>query len=455
MKEILDFLETSHERTMKELGEFISIPSISTKEESKGDVRKCAEWLAGHLAGIGIASRVMDTDRHPVVYGEWLSAPGRPTLLVYGHYDVQPPEPLDLWHSPPFEMTQRGDYLFARGISDDKGQLFIHVKAMEAFLKKTGALPVNVKMIFEGEEEIGSPSLGKFLDDNRELLSADAAVISDNPMLGRGMPAVGYGLRGLAYAEITLHGPATDLHSGRYGGAVDNPAMVLCRVLSWLKDTDGRITIPRFYEKVRPITHEEKEEIRSLPIDEEFYRESSGAPALAPEKGYSAIECIWGRPTLDICGLTSGYQGKGAKTVLPSIASAKVSFRLVPDQRPDDVLNSLASYMKRLCPPTVSMEFERHEGAFPAMVDRSDPTLAVAREALEKGFGKTCYLIRQGGTIPVVSDLKKILGMNTMLLGFGLPDENAHAPNERLLMENFRGGLASIAHLYDMIGKGK
>lgn len=454
MKEILGYVEESYGRYMDELKAFIAIESVSTKEENQGDMERCARWLSDHLTSIGFKSEVMKTQRHPVVYGEWLSAPGKPTLLIYGHYDVQPSEPLEKWDSPPFEMTERGDYLYARGISDDKGQLFIHVKAAEAFLKKRGALPVNVKVIFEGEEEIGSPSLANFLNDNKELLKADVAVISDNPMLGRGMPAVGYGLRGIAYAEVILKGPKGDLHSGRFGGAVDNPANVLCRVVSSLKDENGSITIPGFYDNVRPITDEEKEEIGKLPVGEKFYLEASGAPALAPEKGYGPIECIWARPTMDVCGLTSGFQGKGAKTIIPSTARAKISFRLVPDQKPEEVLDGLEAYLEKICPPGVAMQFLRHEGAYPGMVDRADPTLKVAVEALEKGFGRSCYLIRQGGTIPVVSDLKKVLGINTLLLGFGLPDENAHAPNERLLIENFKGGLGSIVHLYAMMGEG-
>jgi acetylornithine deacetylase/succinyl-diaminopimelate desuccinylase-like protein len=453
MSEVLSFIEASNDRIMRELAEFIAIPSVSTKDENRQDVVRCARWLCDHMTAMGIASEVVETARHPVVYGQWLGARGKPTLLVYGHYDVQPAEPLDLWETPPFQMSEREGFLYARGISDDKGQLFIHLKAAEAFLKTLGSLPVNVKFMLEGEEEIGSPSLTKFLEDHRDRLRADVAVISDNPMLGRGLPAVGYGLRGLAYGEVVLHGPRGDLHSGRFGGAVDNPANVLCRILAALRDERGRVTIPGFYDAVRPMTGEERAEIAGLPVGEAFYLEASGAPALAPEEGYGPVESIWARPTMDLCGLASGFQGKGAKTIIPSSAGAKISFRLVPDQTPEDVLDRLEARLRELCPPSVTMEFIRHEGAYPAMVDRADPSLVTARAALEEGFGKPCYLIRQGGTIPVVSQLKKVLGLGTLLLGFGLPDENAHAPNEKLLMENFRGGMKSIVRLYEMMGR--
>jgi acetylornithine deacetylase/succinyl-diaminopimelate desuccinylase-like protein len=448
----LPYLERNRDRHLAELKDFIAFPSISTSPEHAGDMQKCARWLADHLTALGLAGKVMPTSKHPVVYGEWTGAAGKPTLLIYGHYDVQPPEPLELWESPPFELAKRGEYFFARGISDDKGQLFIHLKAIEAYLKTVGSLPVNVKLILEGEEEIGSPSLPAFLEENRKLLAADAAVISDNPMLGKGMPAVGYGLRGLAYAEILLDGPNGDLHSGRFGGAVANPANALCKMLGSLKDEHNRITIPGFYDRVRPMAPEERETIRKLPIGEDFYKQATGVDALAPEEGYTAIECIWSRPSMDINGLTSGFQGEGAKTVLPAKARAKLSFRLVPDQTPDEVLDALEAHLKNILPPGIKMTFIRHEGAYPAMVDRSDPMLETAKKALEAGFGKPCWLIRQGGTIPVVSLMKKVLNLNTLLLGFGLPDENAHAPNERLLIENFTGGMRSIVHLYRMLG---
>lgn len=449
---VLNYLETNYTKHLAELKEFIAFPSISTSPEHVEEMKKSAQWLADHLTGMGLNGRVMETARHPVVFGEWTGAVGKPTLLIYGHYDVQPPEPLELWESPPFELAERGDYFFARGISDDKGQLFIHLKAIEAYLKTEGKLPVNVKLILEGEEEIGSPSLPAFLAANRRLLAADVAVISDNPMLGIGMPAVGYGLRGLAYAEVLLDGPNGDLHSGRFGGAVANPANALCKMLGSLKDEHNRIAIPGFYDAVRPLAPEERETIKNLPIGEKFYREATGVDALAPEEGYAAIECIWARPAMDINGLTSGFQGEGAKTVLPAKARAKLSFRLVPDQEPDAVLDALESHLKSILPPGIRMTFVRHEGAYPAMVDRSDPMLETARKALEAGFGKPCWLIRQGGTIPVVSLMKKVLNLNTLLLGFGLPDENAHAPNERLLIENFRGGMRSIVELYKMLG---
>jgi acetylornithine deacetylase/succinyl-diaminopimelate desuccinylase-like protein len=452
---VLDYLEQHYNRHRDELKAFIAIPSISTSPEHGEDMKKTARWLADHLAAMGLNGRVMETARHPVVYGEWTDAVGKPTLLIYGHYDVQPPEPLDLWESPPFELAERGEYFFARGVSDDKGQLFVHLKAIEAYLKTEGRLPVNVKLILEGEEEIGSPSLPAFLAANRNLLAASVAVISDNPMLGIGMPAVGYGLRGLAYAEVLLDGPHGDLHSGRFGGAIANPANALCKMLGSLKDERNRIAVPGFYDAVRPLAPEERETIRNLPIGEQFYKDAAGVEALAPEEGYTAIECIWARPSMDINGLTAGFQGEGAKTVLPAKARAKVSFRLVPDQDPDAVLDALEAHLKNILPPGIRMTFVRHEGAFPAMVDRSDPMLETARKALEAGFGKPCWLIRQGGTIPVVSLMKKVLGLNALLLGFGLPDENAHAPNERLLVENFRGGMRAIAALYRMLGEGR
>ncbi|HPR64533.1 MAG TPA: dipeptidase [Thermoanaerobaculia bacterium] len=452
MRDILSYAETNRSRFLSELSEFVAIPSISTDEEHRPDMMHAAKWLQNHLSAMGLAARIMDTGGHPAVVGEWSDAPGKPTLLLYGHYDVQPADPLDLWTSPPFTLTERDGALYARGISDDKGQLFIHLKAMECFLSTKRALPVNVTVLLEGEEEIGSPSLPEFLKKHASTFRSDIAVISDNPMLGRGMPAVGYGLRGLAYLEVILRGPAGDLHSGRFGGAVANPANVLCSLLTSLKDPGGKITIPGFYDRVRPMTDEERQAAKHLPLTETDLARAAGVTQLVPEEGYSAIESIWSRPSLDIHGLTSGFQGKGAKTIIPSEARAKISSRLVPDQTPEEILEKIETCLRQRCPSGVSMEIIRHEGAYPAMVDRDAPALQMARDAVSKGFGKPCHLIRQGGTIPVVSLLKQILELNTLLLGFGLPEENAHAPNEFLLLENFEGGLNSILHLYDLLG---
>jgi acetylornithine deacetylase/succinyl-diaminopimelate desuccinylase-like protein len=396
-------------------------------------------------------AEVIPTDGHPVVYGEWLGAPGKPTVLVYGHYDVQPVEPLDLWISPPFAPTVRDGRLYARGSIDDKGQVYIHLAAIEAFLRSSkgaAALPVNLRFIVEGEEEIGSEHLEDFLQKERERLSADIVVVSDTPMFAKGVPSICYGLRGMAYLEIEVHGPATDVHSGSYGGGIDNPANVLARIVAALKNPAGVIEVPGFYERVRPLDPEERAALNSLPFDEASWLAGSGAPAAAGEQGYSLIERLWTRPTLDVCGLLSGYTGEGAKTIIPAWARAKVSMRLVPDQDPDEIANLVARYVEKISPPTVKATVKNLHGAPAWVAPRSHPAFEAARRALQKGFDHDVVLVREGGSIPFVRTISDELGIPCLLVGYGLPDENAHAPNEWLDLDNFQRGAISTAWLY-------
>ncbi len=406
------------------------------------------------LKRIGLANvKLLDTPGNPVVYGEWLGAAGAPTILFYGHYDVQPVDPLDLWTSPPFEATVRDGEIYARGSADDKGQIFMHFKAIEAWLKQTGSLPVNIKVFLEGEEEVGSTHLDKFVADNRELLKADVVVISDSPMFDRGVPSICYGLRGLAYFQIDVRGTSSDLHSGSFGGAVANPAFVLGQILAQMKDRGGRIKVPGFYDDVRELKEEERAEWKRLPFNETRYRKELGAPRLFGESGYSTLERVWARPTFEVNGLLSGFTGDGAKTVIPATAMAKVSMRLVPDQLPDKIAELFEAYLKKISPKTVDVKLTRMHGGKPWMAAFDNPYVQAAGRAIEQGFGKSPVFNREGGSIPVVSTFQEVLGVPSVLFGVGLPDENAHAPNEKLDLGNFHNGVIASAFLYEEIGK--
>ncbi|MEE9219581.1 MAG: dipeptidase [Acidobacteriota bacterium] len=454
MQKVLDQIRSSEESHLEELQEFLRIPSISADSSHEKDMVRCAEWVSKSLKRIGLErTEIFRTAGHPLVYGEWLGAEGKPTILVYGHYDVQPVDPLELWQTGPFEPSIRDGKIYARGATDDKGQVLIHFKAAEAHLQVTGKLPVNVKFLIEGEEEVGSANLDRFIAENLDLLRADAAVISDTAMFDRDLPTITYGLRGLAYSQIDLQGPSGDLHSGSFGGAVANPGEILSRLLSAMKDERGRVAIPGFYDEVRPLTDKEREIFRSLPFDEERYKRELGVEALAGEEGFSTLERVWARPTFEINGLLSGFTGEGAKTVLPARAMAKVSMRLVADQDPERIADQFEAHLRALCPPTVRLTLTRMHGGKPSLVPIDHAAVQAGGRALEKGFGRAPVFIREGGSIPVVATFSEQLGIPTVLVGFGLPNENAHAPNEHLHLSNFRRGVASIAHLYDELSR--
>jgi acetylornithine deacetylase/succinyl-diaminopimelate desuccinylase-like protein len=455
MDTVIDFINTHRDRYVEELKHYLAIPSISALPQHAADVRRCAEWTGDQMRSVGLENvKLIDTPGNPVVYGDWLGAPGAPTILFYGHYDVQPVDPLNLWESPPFEPTVRDGEIYARGAADDKGQVFMHFKAVEAHLKQGGRLPVNMKFILEGEEEVGSKHLDPFVHDHRQDLSANVVVISDSPMFDRGIPSICYGLRGLVYMQIDLRGTKTDLHSGSFGGAVANPAFVLAQVLAQMKDRGGRVKIPGFYDDVRPLKEEERAEFKRLPFNETKYRKDLGAPRLFGESGYTTLERVWGRPTFEVNGLLAGFTGEGAKTVIPAVSMAKISMRLVPDQEPDKIAKLFEEYVRKVTPKTVELTVTRMHGGRPWMTDFDNPFVQAAGRALERGFGRRPVFNREGGSIPVVSTFQQELGIPCVLFGIGLPDENSHAPNERLDLGNFHNGIISSAYLYEEIGKG-
>jgi len=452
LNDVVDFINVSRDRYLDELKAYLAIPSISALPQHAPDIRRCAEWTANEMQRIGLHSvKLIETPGNPVVYGDWLDAPGAPTILFYGHYDVQPVDPLELWESPPFEATIRDGEIYARGAADDKGQVFMHLKAVEAYVQKQGRLPLNIKFMLEGEEEVGSAHLDDFVRAHKQDLAADVVVISDSPMLERGIPSICYGLRGLVYFQIDLRGTRTDLHSGSFGGAVANPAFVLAQVLGHMKDRSGRVKIPGFYDAVRPLTEEERAEWKKLPFNETKYRKEIGAPRLTGEKGYTVFERVWGRPTFEVNGLLAGFTGEGAKTVIPAVAMAKVSMRLVPDQDPHTIASLFGDYVRKVTPKTVELRLTRMHGGKPWMAEFNNPFVRAAGRAIEQGFGKSPVFNREGGSIPVVSTFQEELGIPSVLFGVGLPDENAHAPNEKLDLGNFHNGIIASAYLYQEI----
>jgi acetylornithine deacetylase/succinyl-diaminopimelate desuccinylase-like protein len=454
MTPVLDFIHTNRDRYIDELKQYLAIPSVSALAQHTADVQRCAEWTADQMRGIGLENvRLIETPGHPVVYGDWLHAAGAPTILFYGHYDVQPVDPVELWESPPFEATVRDGEIYARGAADDKGQVFMHLKAVEAHLKKSGSLPLNIKIIVEGEEEVGSVNLDNFIRANKSTLASDVVVISDSAMFDRGVPSICYSLRGLVYLQIDVRGSKSDLHSGVFGGAVANPANVLASLLAQMKDRGGRIKIPGFYDDVRPLSDEEREAWKTLPFNEKKYRKDLAAPKLAGESGYSVLERTWARPTFDVNGLLSGFTGQGAKTVIPALAMAKVSMRLVPDQEPDKIAKLFEDYVQKVAPKTVELKVTRMHAGRPWMTDYHNPYVQAAARAIEQGFGRAPVFCREGGSIPVVSTFQEELRIPAVLFGVGLPDENAHAPNERLDLGNFHNGIVSSAILYNEIAK--
>ncbi|HZL45685.1 MAG TPA: dipeptidase [Opitutaceae bacterium] len=454
MKAVLGYLSTHQPRFVDELCELLRFPSVSAQPQHRQDVHACAAWLVQHCRRIGLNAELCPTPGHPVVLARTPRRAGtRPHFLVYGHYDVQPPEPFDLWHSPPFEPTIRGRNLIARGAADNKGQHFAHLKAVEAYLKTGTALPCDLTFVLEGEEETGSASLPRFLRAHQSELRCAAVVISDTGIPAKNLPALTYALRGVASLEVTLRGPSRDLHSGIFGGSVENPAMALCQLLAKLRDAKGRVTIPGFYKDVVALTPLERKQLRHLPGSEESHRRFVGVPALYGETGFSSLERVTARPTFEINGLTSGYQGEGGKTIVPAWARAKITMRLVAHQQPEKILKAAAAWLRRLCPPTVRLEISPGHGAPPYLVEPTGAQVQAALQALRAAFRHEPVLIREGGSIPIVTDFQRILGADTLLLGLELPDANAHSPDEKFDLDCFAAGQRMSALLWPELVK--
>ena len=451
MSNVLAYIEQHHAAHIEELKDFLRIPSISTAPEHKNDVLRCAEWVASSMKGIGLENvQIVPTAGHPVVYGENLQAgKNAPTVLFYGHYDVQPVDPLHLWTTQPFEPTIRDGKIFARGAVDDKGQVFMQLKSLEAHLKANGSLPVNIKVLIEGEEEIGSVNLETFLREHASMLAADTVLISDTAMFADEVPSLCYGLRGLCYMEMTVTGPNRDLHSGVFGGAVANPANALAKIIAQLTDEYGRITIPGLYDDVIALTPEEREQYRNLPHNEDAYCRDLNIPATDGEFGYSTLEKTSARPTLDVNGIWGGFMGEGAKTVLPSKASAKVSMRLVPNQDPEDIAKKFETYVRRIAPPTVHIDVTALHGGRPAITPTDSKGVRAALRAMERAFGKKPFLTREGGSIPIVLLFQHILNAPVVLMGMGLNSENLHSPDEHFTLKNFYRGIIASALFYE------
>ncbi len=450
---VADYLESHRGAFEEQLKALLRIPSVSAQPDHNPDTRRAAEFVRDDLIAMGVKAELVETKGHPIVYGETLNAPGKPTLLVYGHYDVQPPEPMEPWLSPPFEPTLRNGNLYARGATDDKGQMFTHLKAVEAWLKGAGGLPINVKFLIEGEEEVGGANLDHFLTENRKRLACDYAVISDTSQFAPGIPAITYGLKGLVYLELHVQGADRDLHSGTYGGAVQNPLNALCTMLESIKGPDGRIRIPGFYDAVRPLESWEREEFAKLPFSEAEFQADLHVKALFGEEGYTTLERKWARPTFDVNGIWGGYAGAGPKTVLPCKAGAKFSFRLVPDQDPKVIVEQIHRHIQAVCPPGVTIEIINHSGGGAVLLDVKTPGVRAAVKAIEAGFGSKPVFMREGGSIPVVAQIKQQLNVDTLLLGWGQNDDNLHGPNEKFSLEDFHRGIKSLTHLYSELSE--
>ena len=453
MESVNRYINQNSTRFVAQLKDWLRIPSISTDSRYKAEVARAGEFIAGDLREMGFKVETVPTDGHPIVYAEWLGAAGQPTALVYGHYDVQPPDPLDQWVSGPFEPAERNGNLYARGATDDKGQLLTHVKSVEAWLKTEGRLPINVKFLIEGVEECGSTNLESFIRSNRERLRCDCVVVSDTSQFAPGLPAITYGLKGLVYFEVVLQGPKQDLHSGMFGGSVANPANNLATIIAELRDSRGRVQLPGFYDEVVPLADWERKQFAELPFDEAKFREFVGLEKLVGEEGYTTVERKWARPTCDVNGMTSGYQGEGAKTIIPARASAKISFRLVPNQDPAKIVASFREFVASRCWPGVRNEV-RQFGATPAvLVSVDSPSMQAAVRAVEAGFGRKPVFIREGGSIPVVGTFKRELGVDTLLLGWGQNDDNLHSPNEKFSLADFHRGVRASACLWEELAR--
>jgi len=452
-QDVMDRIDREESTYLEELKDFLRIPSISTDPEYRGEVLRCADWVLGKMRDAGLEARMIESAGYPLVYGEWLGAPGKPTLLFYGHYDVQPPDPLELWRNPPFEPTIEGDLLVARGATDDKGQSFAHLKAVAAILAERGSLPINVKFLIEGEEESGGEAIESFVvEDAGKLLACDAVYVSDSSMYAPGQPSLVYGLKGMAYVELKVTGPNRDLHSGSFGGAVTNPLNALGEIVAKLRDPQtGKVLIPGFYDKVRPIADWEREEFAQLPFDAEAYRQEIGVTELFGEEGFTTLERTWARPTCDLNGIFGGYMQEGAKTILPSWGGAKVSMRLVPDQEAVEISRLFEDYVRQIAPPGVVVEVTTHHGGDPVLVDTDGPIVEAALAAMEDIWQRPLR-VREGGSIPIVTTFSQVLGVPILLLGFGLSDDRLHSPNEKFNISNFYGGIRAIVRTLDRLG---
>ena len=451
LSQVLEFVDEHRQQFQEDLTELLRIPSVSADSKFRGDVRKAAEWLVEHIKQIGLKVELIETGGHPLVYAESPPVPDAPIALVYGHYDVQPPDPLNEWTSPPFEPTERDGNLYARGASDDKGQMLTHVKSLQAWSHAAKKLPLQVKLLIEGEEEVGSEHLEAFVSKNTKRLACDCVVISDTAQFAPGLPAITYGLRGLAYFELKLIGPNQDLHSGVFGGGVTNPANTLCKMLAAIVDDKGHIQVPGFYDAVEPLTDKERAQWRALPFDQAHFVKQLGVNGVTGEEGFSTLERRWARPTFDISGLTSGYQGEGAKTVLPARASAKFSFRLVPKQDPKRIAQGLRKLLEPLVPPGIRMELNEHHGAPGIAFPMESPYLRAAADAIETGFGARPVFMREGGSIPIVNQFAEILKAEVLLVGWGQNDDNLHSPNEKFSLADFQRGIRASAALWDRL----
>ena len=450
MQAVLDYLKKKEPRFISDLCDYVRFPSVSAQSTHKKDLVACAQWLVTRCRKIGLETRLHETSGHPIIVARTTRRKGikRPGFLVYGHYDVQPPEPFELWTSPPFEPRIAAHALFARGSADNKGQHLAHLNAVEAYLATGTELPCDLTFLIEGEEEVGSKSLGGFLKQHAKGLSCDAVVISDNGIPSLQLPALTYALRGILAVEVILHGPSRDLHSGLFGGSVDNPAMALCQLLGRLRDARGRVAVPGFYDDVVSLSAYERKQLARLPHRDKAYAKFLGVPALFGEAGFTATERRSARPTIEINGLTSGYQGEGSKTIVPSWARAKLTFRLVPDQNPDKIRRIVTQQLRRLCPPTVRIEVQAGHGGEPYLVSPTSAHAQAALRALQTAFGREPVLMREGGSIPIVNSFKKFLGADTLLLGLSLPDDNPHSPNEKFDLRCFAGGMRMSACLW-------
>lgn len=448
------YARQNRQRFLDELEEFVNIPSISTLSEHKGDIERAAEWVANQMRAVGLENvAVLPTAGHPVAYGEWLHAEGKPTVLVYGHYDVQPVDPIDEWVTPPFTATIHGDTMYGRGASDMKGNVHETLKAIES-LRANGGIPLNLKVLIEGEEEIGSSNLGGFIDKHADLLKADLCMNADSGILDPDTPSIVYGLRGLAYFELWVYGPRQDLHSGTFGGSIANPAQVLCELVAGMHDSEGRITLPGFYDKVRPLTDIDREEYAKLPINDDMWKEMCGVTDVTGEVGFTTAERTGARPTLEINGLLSGFTGEGAKTVLPAKAMAKISTRLVPNQDDMAIEGMLKKYVHDHVPSTVRWEVKKVTASAPGvLLDRDSVGARAASAALRETFGSDPIFIAQGGSVPIVTMIQEKLGMDSVLLGFGLPDDKIHGPNEKLHLPNYYRGIETFIRFFEHVAK--
>jgi acetylornithine deacetylase/succinyl-diaminopimelate desuccinylase-like protein len=450
LKEVIPYIQANKEKYIDELKDFLKIQSISTLPEHKEAINQAAEFVSRKLKAAGISRiNIFKTEGHPIVYGEWLGAPGKPTVLIYGHYDVQPVDPIDLWNHPPFDPVVKDGKIYARGATDDKGQLYMHIKSVEAYFKTRGSIPLNVKFLIEGEEEIGSENLEKFINDNTELLKCDSVLISDTELYEAGLPTLTYGLRGLAYMEVELTGPSQDLHSGSFGGAVANPVNVLANMISKLHDKNRHITIPRFYNNVKRLTKKEKDNYKRLKFSDKKLARELGVKELVGEKGFTTLERLWARPTLDCNGIFGGFTGKGAKTIIPSMATAKISMRLVPDQDPKKIIKEFTKYIKKITPESVTVIVRELHSAYPVLTPLGEKASIAASKAMEKAFGRKTVYVRDGGSIPIVTVFTKILKAPTVLMGMGLNSENLHSPNEHFDLNHFHLGIISSAYFLE------